>query len=56
MKKKTQERENINHQAYMDVLNCEEPQSDDEYYMKCYRNWRPLQKFPSYLCDDYNHY
>lgn len=36
-------KEELNHQAYMDVLDCNGPSmSHDEYYMKCYRFWWPL--------------
>ncbi|MFW6310847.1 MAG: hypothetical protein ACOC1K_01280 [Nanoarchaeota archaeon] len=45
--------EKLNHQAYMDVLDCK-PQRypDDEEYIKHYNFWRPLQKFPG---DDFDH-
>ena len=37
----------LNRQAYMDVLDCEEPSMpDNEEYMKYYKFWRPFQKFP----------
>ena len=49
-----EEKDDLNHEAYMDVLDCREPQMpENEYYMQCYRNWRPLQKFPGDLYDDY---
>lgn len=41
------ERENLNHLAYMDVLDCRGPSMpDNEVYMECYNFWRPLQKYP----------
>jgi hypothetical protein len=41
------ERDRLNHQAYMDVLDCKSPSMlDNEAYMFYYRGWRPLQKFP----------
>ena len=46
-----EEKDRLNHQAYMDVLDFQEPSMpDNETYMACYRSWRPLQKFPG---DDY---
>jgi hypothetical protein len=36
-----------NHIAYEDVANCDQPQyPDNEEYMKAFRSWRPLQKYP----------
>jgi len=44
----------LNHQAYMDVSNCDPPKyPDDKEYMKCYDFWRPLQTFPD---DDWECY
>ncbi len=41
------DKDQLNHQAYDDVACCKEPSIPyDEYYMQCYRFWRPLQKFP----------
>jgi hypothetical protein len=43
----TEEEEKLNHQAYMDVLDCKDPSMPyNEVYMKYYRSWRPLQKYP----------
>lgn len=40
-------REAMNRQAYEDVLDCLPPRYlSDEWYMMCFRNWRPLQKYP----------
>jgi hypothetical protein len=40
-------KEEKNHQAYMDVLDCLDPSFlDDEEYMQSYNFWRPLQKYP----------
>jgi len=37
-------KEELNHQAYMDVLDYEEPSMpNNTIYMECYRFWRPLQ-------------
>lgn len=45
--------EDLNHQAYIDVLDCKFPKyPEDENYMWYYNFWRPLQKFPD---DDFNH-
>ena len=39
--------EDLNHLAYMDVLDCKDPQRpEDKEYMDAYHFWRPLQHFP----------
>lgn len=46
--------DDLNHQAYNDVLDCLPPSMpDNENYMKYYDFWRPLQKFPD---EDYEVY
>jgi hypothetical protein len=36
-------KEELNHQAYLDVLNCDPPaRRYDEFYMYCYRQWKAL--------------
>jgi len=45
-------REELNHKAYTDVLDCKDPSMpDNEVYMECYRAWRPLQ--PQFKLDDW---
>jgi len=47
------DREALNHQAYMDVLDCKEPSiPENEIYMECYDSWRPLQQFPEDRFDE----
>lgn len=39
-------REELNHQAYMDVLDGREPtQKFNDYYMHCYRFWNSISPF-----------
>lgn len=45
-KKITDETERLNSKAYLDVLECKQPQlPNSETYMKFYKQFRPLQKF-----------
>ena len=36
------QRDEINHRAYVDVLEMREPTSNDPEYLKCYHFWYPL--------------
>ena len=47
-------REELNHQAYIDVLEGNGPTNQyNEYYMECYRQWYALNPDP--FDNDYDH-
>lgn len=44
------EKEKLNHQAYEDVMENNDPSlPDNEYYMSCYRSWFAISPYNDYL-------